>query len=332
MKSFDQLTPTTQRKWLRELGYTALKQYGIKDAKLRFISESSAIIFRVDAANQQYVLRINPELPDQWIKWTQAELLWLFALKRDTKLSVPEPIADPNGNFVHIISTNKIPEGRLVTLLRWMPGQRIGKHPAPYLVKQIGTRMAHLHNHTEQFSLPENTNRPHTSWYKLTYWQDHHNDTTKTLTTKQRDLCTIASERLLTEIKNIGTSKNYGLVHADVTLNNCLLHQDQISLIDFADARYASHYYDIAVPLTNLTEYWNIDHQTYDMLQNTFYEGYSNVRTLGKHYESSVKTFMVARAFDVIEWIHLDWPSPTHFPFGPKLLSSSLQRIRNYMR
>ena len=86
------------------------------------------------------------------MRWTEAELLWLFALKRDTELSVPEPIAAPNGTLVHRVSTNKIPEGRVVTLLRWIPGRRIGKHPVPPLVRQIGAFMAQLHDHTERFS------------------------------------------------------------------------------------------------------------------------------------------------------------------------------------
>jgi len=332
MKSFDQVTPATQRKWLRQLGYAALERYDIKNAKLRFISKSSSAVFCVETVNQRYVLRINTEPPDQWKIWTEAEILWLLALKRDTELSVPEPIAAPDGTFVHNVSTDKIPEGRLATLLRWIPGQKIGKHPASHIVKQMGACMAQLHNHTEQFSLPNDINRPYTSWDKLNYWQDRQNDTSDTLTTEQRDLCALASERLLVEIEEMSTSEDYGLIHADLTLNNCVLHQGRIQLIDFADSRYASHYYDIAVPLTNLTEYWDIGHQEYERLQATFYEGYSSIRSLGRHYKYAVETFIVARAFDVIEWIHLDWPSPTHFSSGPKLLSSALHQIRNYIK
>lgn len=331
MKSFDQVTQTTQRTWLKQLAEAALGRYGIENAKLKIISTPSSTVFRVDAVNQRYVLRVNSEPSDRWLKWTEAELLWLLAIKRDTNLSVPEPIAALNGTFVHKVYTNKIPEGRLVTLLRWMPGQSISKRPVPDLVRQIGAFMAQLHNHTEQFSLPENINRPHTKWNKLLYWQDRQNDTSDTLTTEQRDLCASASERLFAEIEEIGTSEDYGLVHADLTLNNCLLHQGQLNVIDFADSRYASHYYDMAVPLTDFTQYWRIGVHEYERLRAEFCEGYSSVRSLGRRYESAVETFMVARAFDVVEWIHLDWPSPTAFPFGPELLSQSLQRIRGYL-
>ena len=57
MKSFDQVTRATQRKWLRQLGETALAQYGIENANLRFIATPSSTVFRVDTASRRYVLR-----------------------------------------------------------------------------------------------------------------------------------------------------------------------------------------------------------------------------------------------------------------------------------
>ena len=283
--------------------------------------------------SQQYALRIGSEpADDQWLTRTKAELLWLFALQRDTALSVPEPVTAQDGTLVQRVSTDKIADGRLVTLLRWMPGQRIGKRPRSNLVRQIGAFMAQLHNHTDQFTLPDNINRPHTRWDKLRYWQDPQNDTSDTLTREQRHLCAVASQQLLAEIEQIGIEKDYGLIHADLTLNNCLLHQGQLGVIDFADSRYASHFYDIAVPLTDITEYWTIEVRDYEALRATFYEGYSQIRPLGRRYEAAVETFMVARAFDVVEWIHLDWPSLTYFPFGPQLLSQAIQRIKGYLK
>jgi Ser/Thr protein kinase RdoA (MazF antagonist) len=331
MKAFGQVTRATQRTWLAQLAQAALRQYGIEHAKIRFIAESSSTVFRVDTPGQQYALRINSEPLEQWMRWTEGELLWLMALRRDTALVVPEPIAAPDGTFVQRVSSKTMPEGRFVSLLRWIPGQRIGKHPAPDVARHIGAFMAQLHNHTEQFRLPEEVNRPHTFWDKLRCWQDQQNDTSATLTTEQRALCAIASEQLLSEINDIGTTEDYGLVHADMTLNNCLLRHGQLNVIDFADCRFSSHYYDIAVPLTDFTEYWHASELEYERLQAAFYEGYSYVRPLGKRYESAVSTFMVARAFDVIEWIHLDWLSVTHVPFGPELLSRSLDQIRAYL-
>jgi Ser/Thr protein kinase RdoA (MazF antagonist) len=333
MKSFDQVTRTTQRKWLKQLAEAALRRYGIENAKLRFISESCFMIFRVGTEYDQFVLRVDPEPPiEKWIVMSEGELLWLQALRQDTDLIVPEPVFARDGIGTQIVETKEIPEGRIVTMLRWMPGRHIRKRPSPKLARQLGAFMAQLHIHTETFSLPEKYNRDRTSWSKLEYWQDPQNDTSKLLTVDQRILCAKACERLLLEIEEVGTESDYGLVHADMSLKNCLLQHGQLGVIDFADCRFSSHYYDIAVPLTDFAEYWNTGDQEYERLQAEFYEGYSSVRPLGRRYESAVETFMVARAFDVIEWIHIDWPSLTYFSFGPELLSQSLHRIQNYMR
>jgi Ser/Thr protein kinase RdoA (MazF antagonist) len=190
----------------------------------------------------------------------------------------------------------------------------------------MGAFMAQLHHHAEHFALPDGITRSHTSWDKLAYWQDRRNDTSATLTAEQRDLCAMAAERLSAEIEQIGTDRDYGLIHADLHLHNCLLHEGKLGVIDFADCRFASYFYDIAVPLTYLDE-----HRNYEALRAAFYEGYASVRSLPDQSETAVQTFMVARAFDIIEWIHFDWPSPTHFSFGPELLASAIRRIRCYM-
>lgn len=333
MKSFTEVTRATQIKWLRQLGEMALRQYGIENAQLRFISKSSSFIFRVDAQGQQYALRIDSEpAHDQWQMWTQGELFWLSALRQDVGLLVPEPVEATDGTLVPCVSTANIPDGRLVTVLKWIPGQRIRKRPMPNVVSQIGAFMAQLHNHTEQFSLPDDISRPHTDWRKLTYWQDPKNDTSNLLTVEQRNLCAEASHRLLADIEALGIHEDYGLIHADLTLDNCLLHQNQLWVIDFADCRFASHFYDIAALLTNLMEYWSITQNEYEDFREEFYQGYRQFRPLKHEHEQTVALFEAARAFDIVEWIHLDWPDLTYFPFDLEILPQAIQRIRDYMQ
>jgi Ser/Thr protein kinase RdoA (MazF antagonist) len=222
MKPFDKVTRATQRKRLRRLGQVALGRYGIHEAKLRFLSDAGSVVFRVDTPSQRYALRIDPEAPDpQWLAMLQAEMAWLSALRRDTALAVPEPVASQDGASVQVVATEGLPEARLVTLLRWMPGRLIRNCPTPDVLAQMGAFMAHLHQHAEGFVLPAGVARPYTSWEKLRYWQDRENDTSRTLTAEQRDLCAAMSERLLPDIEQIGTDRDYGLIHADLTPHNC---------------------------------------------------------------------------------------------------------------
>lgn len=327
MDTPDKVTRKAKIEQFQHLGEATLRCYGITDASLLFISDTCSIVFRVDAPDQQYTLRIDPfpSNPDS-LSMLEAELLWLAALRKDTTLAVPEPVPAQDGTLVQIVSTQHLPEGYPVTLLKWMPGELIENQPTPDILAQMGAFMAQLHRHAEQFRFPEGVTRAHTAWDKLAYWQNPENDTTKTITPEQRDLCSRASERLLTEIEQIGTQEEYGLIHADLHLANCLLHEGRLGVIDFADCRFAAYFYDMAVPLTYLDE-----RPDYGELKAAFFEGYASERSLPEHYEAAVQTFMVARAIDIIEWIHFDWPNPNHFPFGPGLLAEATRRIQGYM-
>ncbi|MEZ4863911.1 MAG: GNAT family protein [Caldilineaceae bacterium] len=87
MKSFDQVTRITQRKWLKQLAEAALGRYGIENAKLRFISTPSSTVFRVDTASQRYVLQVNPEPSDRWMTWTEAcELIAFRCFGKDAQV------------------------------------------------------------------------------------------------------------------------------------------------------------------------------------------------------------------------------------------------------
>jgi Ser/Thr protein kinase RdoA (MazF antagonist) len=257
----------------------------------------------------------------------ETEQCWLTALRHDTTLSVPEPVQALDGTFIQKVGTSQLPEGRIVTLLRWIPGQPVGKHRTTSVLLQLGASMAQLHRHAEQFVFPPPLSRPQTEWNKLLSWQDSEYDTSATLTAEQRAICSEASQQLLIEIAQIGTATEYGLIHADLTFENCLLDHGELSLIDFAECRYASHFYDMAVPLAELH-----DPRTADALRAAFFTGYSSVRPLGERYEGAIETFIVARAFDVLEWIHLDWPSVHYHAYGPELLQRSLQTIQRYLR
>jgi Ser/Thr protein kinase RdoA (MazF antagonist) len=323
----EQPARAVQRNRFKRLGEIALQRYGIEQAKLTFVSDTASVVFRVRVKNRVYALRIDPESPtSQLVTWLRAELLWLQAIRRDTDILVPAPVVAQDGALVSVVAMPGSTAAHPVSLLHWLPGALVGAGTTLDIAAQMGALMARLHDHTEQFHLPADADRSHTDWRKLAYWHDMQNNTSKTLTPEQREICAAASKRLLIEIDQIGTDRDYGLVHADMHPGNCLLHDGQLGLIDFGDCRYASHFYDMSVPLT----FWH-EFLEYEALRAAFFEGYSQVRPLSARCESAVHTFMIARAFDNIEWIHFDWPSLTHHDFGPSLVNSSVAQIRHYL-
>ncbi len=63
MDSFDQLSRIKKRTRLRKLGKTALSKFGIDRANLKLISDTTNFVFRVDALDSRYVLRVHPGPP-----------------------------------------------------------------------------------------------------------------------------------------------------------------------------------------------------------------------------------------------------------------------------
>jgi Ser/Thr protein kinase RdoA (MazF antagonist) len=327
MESFNQLSRIQKRIRLRKLGRKALCNFGIDRANLKLISDTTNFVFRVDTMDSRFVLRVDPDQPDgDRASMQSEEQLWLSSIRNDTNLQVPTPVQAQDGAMVQLTSTPELPEGRLVTLLHWMPGKLVGKRPSKNMMQQLGVFMSGLHKHTENFSLPAGSVRTDIDWStRLNYWQDSNNDGSNTLTGDQRELCAFTSEFLLRDILRIGCENHYGLIHADMHVYNCLRDDGELKVIDFDDCCIASHFYDMAVPLTYLD-----DRKDYLALKESFYGGYLRTRSLPENFDSHVETFMVARAFDMVEWIHYCWPDLESFPEGQKLLDAAIRRIEKY--
>jgi Ser/Thr protein kinase RdoA (MazF antagonist) len=182
--------------------------------------------------------------------------------------------------------------------------------------------MARLHNHAKQFNLPEEVLRQHNNWGESWVWLDENYIHPKSLTTDDYNLCVTTGKVVLEKIDAFTQDTDYGLVHFDLHPGNFLFHQGEIQAIDFDDCQYAPFLFDMAVPLTYLTE-----RQDYEDLKAGFLKGYSQERRLPPHHEAGLELFMVVRHLDMIAWI-LSWPS--YKGLGSKLLEKTLTQIRRY--
>ena len=127
-------------------------------------------------------------------------------------------------------------------------------------------------------------------------------------------------------MRKLDPSKNYGLTHADLNLFNCLVDKGELKVIDFGDTRVGSYFYDFAVPLSYLDE---LEH--YQALYDALCEGYTQVRPLSSADLKTVDTFMVARALDMIEWVHYDWPTVDHHPWGREFMGKYVRNLEAYI-
>src|SRR6185437_12738121 len=90
------------------------------------------------------------------------QLRWLRAIRHDTDLVVPDPVADMNGDYVTPLRLDSSVQGSWCTLTRWVPGRRYFRRDGPSIetLRQVGRFMAQLHLHGIQFDRREQTACP----------------------------------------------------------------------------------------------------------------------------------------------------------------------------
>ena len=174
MKPFQELSRRSRLYWLRDLAKTALEAYDLSGARLSFIQYGENIIYRVDTTGSSALTsKAGPFLPDRYVLRIHAmgdaeaiasELTWLAALNREADLPVPAPVSTPDGRLLATITTPGIPHGRIVSLMRWLDGQRFHQGLRPKHLKALGRVVAQLHAFSAGWQPPAGFTRPHWDW------------------------------------------------------------------------------------------------------------------------------------------------------------------------
>jgi hypothetical protein len=171
LKPYHALTRRGRLRRLRIVAEKALEAYGLKSARLSFLQYFTNIIYRVDAPDSRraptgsraapagsvfipnrYVLRIHA-MDD--IEALESELTWLAALSQEAGLPVPAPVATPDGQLLVTILTRGMPDGRIVSLMRWLDGRRLCQGLSPRHLEALGRAMARMHAFSATWQPPD---------------------------------------------------------------------------------------------------------------------------------------------------------------------------------
>jgi Ser/Thr protein kinase RdoA (MazF antagonist) len=91
----------------------------------------------------------------------------------------------------------------------------------------------------------------------------------------------------------------FSLIHADLHPGNILVGRGRLSVIDFDDAAFGWHVYDIAVALKNFQS-----EQGFEALQAALLQGYRALRPLSDLDEAMIPTFIMIRRLAQVGWLH----------------------------
>ncbi len=312
-----------QLSWFYKIARTVLSQYDINDSKLTYCGRSEHVTFHVHSTQRgEFLLRLHVPYSDArnpiWIKqeYIQSELMWLNALVRETGLVVQQPMLNSENKFVSRVSVDKCPQPIHATLLTWIKGSAIDKIDCSLIAYKLGYLVAQLHEHSSQWELPSGFIRPRydDKWLQASLMKLQSEISTDIIS--RADLLVIKEivDECINLTDKLGEEEGlWGLIHADLKPENCVLDEKDVRIIDFGCCGFGYYLYDIAWLLTSIPEkYWT-----------SFTQGYQSLRNLPNNYDFMIDFFLVTTVVNsLLFWSNID-------PQKAKLVSSCLANKEN---
>ena len=288
------------------LARAALPAWGFTDAKLELASQSENTVYRVHAAADEcFALRIHrPGYHD--LDALNAELAFCAALA-EAGVRVPRARRALDGRGF-VLATAPGGESCYVSMIEWVAGQRLHDVMAAAAEGEVerhchalGGVAASIHNHADGWRPPAGFRRHaldadgllgHTPFWGA-FWEH------PSLSAAQRRLVLAGARRLHAALVAYGKGRDrYGLIHADLHPHNVLVDGEALTVIDFDDAGYGWHAYELAVAMFG----HRADPRLAAML-DALVAGYRAVRPLDDRAVAAVPAFMAIRAIALLGWL-----------------------------
>ena len=126
-----------------------------------------------------------------------------------------------------------------------------------------------------------------------------------------------------------GTAANaqlYSMIHADFVAENLMVDGDSVRLIDFDDAGYGWHLFELATVL-----YFEMEEDFYPEAFQALIAGYREQRELPDSQLQHLPLFLLARGFTYLGWIHTRAETRTAKELAPMLTRRACGLAREYL-
>jgi Ser/Thr protein kinase RdoA (MazF antagonist) len=233
----------------------ALNQYDLSEGQCWFLGHSGSVTFRIETQEGKFLLRIHQSIShthdDIWEKpeVIESELLWLSALYNDTKLVVQKPIRNLQDRWIARVAEDENTESFYCSLLHWIDGEIIQSERTSQQAYQLGVLTAQLHQHSQQWQIPQNFIRPSydCNYFKAALAKLYPAISQGLISTENYNILKSVVRQVQEMIETLEqTQENWGLIHADLHDGNYLSLGDELRPIDFARCGFGYYLYDVA--------------------------------------------------------------------------------------
>ncbi len=284
----------------------ALAHFDLAGALVAFVSASENTVYRVDApGGRRFALRVHrPGYHN--LAALESEASWTTALS-DAGVDTPRPVQTRTGSGYATVPYGVDGEIRYVGLIEWVDGEPLdvavarGEIDLMPLLDELGALVAQMHKQAATFEQPPGFVRHVLDAKGLIgddpWWGPFWDVPEFSPDEKSRIL--EVRERLLGWLEGYGQGRDvFSLIHADLLPSNLLVRPDgRVSAIDFDDAAFGWHLYDIAVALHEFA-----DHAQFDDLRAAFLGGYLRHRVLTDEDAARLPIFHLIRCLVEIGW------------------------------
>ncbi|WP_010487432.1 phosphotransferase enzyme family protein [Pseudomonas sp. S9] len=336
MSHFYALDNDQQVSCLHELANTALHQWEGSFSELTLVKYRENAVFSARRDDGQRVaLRVHRHNYHTEAA-LRSELQWMEALAAGG-LQGPEVIPTRDRQQLVSVYSESIGEPRHIDMLAWLAGKTLGTSEhgvnaddsTPDVFHAAGALAARIHTHGERWEQPDEFVRH--AWdeeglighqpFWGRFWE------LDALTTDQRQLLLAARRRARIDLRRYGRNlSNFGMIHADLVPENLLLDKAKLRLIDFDDAGFGWHMFELATAL-----FFCLDDPRYDQMQASLLAGYQSVRALTRQDLAMLTPFLTLRGMTYLGWVHTRAGSPTALELTDFLIERTCKLAGRYL-
>jgi Ser/Thr protein kinase RdoA (MazF antagonist) len=334
---FYDLSPDDQAARLADLARAACRAWDLGgEPEVTLLKFRENAVFRVDVAGERFAMRVHragyhsPEA-------LHSELRWMGELAQ-ADISTPAVVPTGAGRLFERVAVNGVPEERLVDLLSWVEGEPLGSvedglaagQDVAATFHETGRLMARLHNHAQGWERPADFERH--SWDAAglvgdeplwgRFWE------LDVLEASQRSLVIAARERARADLAAFGEGADrYGLIHGDFLPENLLVGDDgEVRLIDFDDAGFGWHLFDLATSLFVVA-----DDPDFGAILAAFVAGYRIERDLPDEHLAELPLFFLLRGLTYLGWLHTRKETETARELTPSMVAAVCELAADYL-
>ncbi|HEY6922567.1 MAG TPA: phosphotransferase [Steroidobacteraceae bacterium] len=284
----------------------ALDHFPIKPVHVSLVARAENITFKVaDDGGELYTLRLHR--PDyHTLEELQSERLWTRALLQ-AGIQVPEPITSREGQEYAGVDVSLVGRHLHVSLSHWIPGE-----PLMQLLRD--TSRERLQGHFQKLgALIATMNDQAAHWHPPAEFRRHVLDEDglmgmqpfwgrfwerSDISSAEKTLLLETRTRLHEVLSRYGKdASRYSVIHADLHPDNVLVSGEKLAAIDFDDAAWGWHMYDLAAALNQCQEL-----PEFGAIYAACIHGYRNVKPLTEEDLAMLPLFLLVRGMAEIGW------------------------------